>query len=92
MAGLPPAGERAPDSAGADDDPLHPVAAPISRMTTQASARPSRLIRLVPTVRPYGFRRDNDLMDEGSSEPAILEQAGGRRLSASLSQIFAEET
>jgi hypothetical protein len=39
---LPPAGEPAPDSGGADDDPLHPVAAPISRMNTQADARPSR--------------------------------------------------
>ena len=42
VAGWPPAGERAPDSGGADDDPLHPVAAPVSRMTTQANARPVR--------------------------------------------------
>ena len=42
VAGWPPAGERAPGSGGADADPLHPVAAPISRMTTQASARPVR--------------------------------------------------
>ena len=37
----PPAGEVAPGSGGADD-PLHPVAAPISRMDTQANASRSR--------------------------------------------------
>ena len=36
VAGWPPAGELAPGSGGADD-PLHPVAAPISRMDTQAN-------------------------------------------------------
>lgn len=39
----PPAGELAPGSGGADDL-LHPVAAPISRMNTQANASPSRLV------------------------------------------------
>jgi hypothetical protein len=43
-AGRPPAGELAPGWAGADDDPLHPVAAPVSRMKTQANASPSRLV------------------------------------------------
>ena len=44
MAGWPPAAELAPGSGGADDDLLHPVAAPISRMNTQANASPSRLV------------------------------------------------
>jgi hypothetical protein len=44
VAGWPPAGELAPGSGGADDDLLHPVAAPISRMNTQANASPSRLV------------------------------------------------
>ena len=52
VAGLPPAGELAPGSGGAEDDPLHPVAAPISRMDTQANANRSLFICLVPTVRP----------------------------------------
>jgi hypothetical protein len=56
VAGWPPAGELAPGSGGADDDPLHPVAAPISRIDTQASARRSLFIRLVSTVRPSRFR------------------------------------
>jgi hypothetical protein len=39
VAGLPPAGDSAPDRGGADDgDRLHPAAAPISRMDAQASA------------------------------------------------------
>jgi hypothetical protein len=41
VAGWPPAGELAPGPGGADD-PLHPVAAPISRMDTQANASRSR--------------------------------------------------
>jgi hypothetical protein len=41
VAGWPPAGELAPGSGGADD-PLHPVAAPISAMDTQANASRSR--------------------------------------------------
>src|ERR1700733_3061675 len=48
------AGELAPGLAGADD-PLHPLAAPMSRMATQAH---SLLIGLVSTVRPSPFRRD----------------------------------
>ena len=44
VAGWPPAGETAPDSGGADDDPVHPVAAPISRMDTHANASPSRTV------------------------------------------------
>jgi|HubBroStandDraft_4_1064222.scaffolds.fasta_scaffold321500_2 hypothetical protein len=44
VAGWPPAGELAPGSGGADGDLLHPVAAPISRMNTQAKASPSRLV------------------------------------------------
>jgi hypothetical protein len=42
VAGWPPAEESAPDPDGADDDPLHPVAALISRMDAQANASPSR--------------------------------------------------
>jgi hypothetical protein len=38
LADWPPAEELAPGRGGADDDPLHPVAAPISRMDTQANA------------------------------------------------------
>ena len=49
LAGWPPAGELAPGPDGADD-PLHPVAAPISRMDTQAKASRSR-----PVLR--GFQR-----------------------------------
>jgi hypothetical protein len=52
VAGRPPAGGVAPCPGGADD-PLHPVAAPISRMDTQANAsrsRPVMLSRLVGDV------------------------------------------
>src|SRR5580704_15042243 len=49
LAGWPPAGELAPGPGGAGD-PLHPVAAPISRMDTQAKASRSR-----PVMR--GFQR-----------------------------------
>jgi len=49
VAGWPPAGELAPGPGGADD-PLHPVAAPVSRMDTQANASRSR-----PVMR--GFQR-----------------------------------
>jgi hypothetical protein len=42
VAGWPPAGELAPGWAGADDDALHPVAAPISRTDTQTNASSSR--------------------------------------------------
>ena len=49
LAGWPPAGELAPGPGGAGD-PLHPVAAPISRMDTQANASRSR-----PVMR--GFQR-----------------------------------
>ena len=42
VAGRPPAGEPAPDSGDGDGDPLHPVAAPNSKMDTQAKASPSR--------------------------------------------------
>jgi len=49
LAGWPPAGELAPGPRGAGD-PLHPVAAPISRMDTQANASRSR-----PMMR--GFQR-----------------------------------
>lgn len=38
----PHAGELAPGLGGADDDPLHPVAAPISKTDTQANASRSR--------------------------------------------------
>src|ERR1700729_3440971 len=41
LAGWPPARELAPGPGGAGD-PLHPVAAPISRMDTQANASRSR--------------------------------------------------
>ena len=41
VAGWPPAGELAPGPGGADD-PLHPAAAPMSRMATQAMAGRSR--------------------------------------------------
>src|ERR1700722_10968645 len=44
VAGWPPARELAPGSGGADDDLLHAVAAPISRMNAQANASPSRLV------------------------------------------------
>jgi hypothetical protein len=43
VAGRPPAGEPAPDSGGVDD-PVHPVAAPVSSMNAQASASPRRLL------------------------------------------------
>jgi hypothetical protein len=49
LAGWPPAGELARGLDGASD-PLHPVAAPISRMDTQANASRSR-----PVV--WGFQR-----------------------------------
>src|SRR5215469_8111710 len=42
VAGWPPAGELAPGSGGADDDPSHPVAALITKMNTQANASRSR--------------------------------------------------
>ena len=42
VTGWPPAGEPAPGSGGAGDDPLHPVAAPISRTDTHANASHSR--------------------------------------------------
>ena len=42
VAGWVPAGELAPGSGGADDDPPHPVAAPMSRMDTQPDASRSR--------------------------------------------------
>jgi hypothetical protein len=48
-AGWPPAGELAPGP-GAADDPLHPVAAPMSRMDRQANASRGR-----PVMR--GFQR-----------------------------------
>src|SRR6266480_7567622 len=38
VADWPPAWELAPGSGGADDGPSHPVAAPASRMDTQADA------------------------------------------------------
>src|SRR5580693_7858307 len=50
LAGWPPAVELAPGPADGADDPLHPVAAPISRMDTQANASRSR-----PVMR--GFQR-----------------------------------
>ena len=56
VAGWPPARELAPGPGGADDDPVHPVAAPISRMDTQANASRSLVICLVSTVRPSRFR------------------------------------
>src|SRR4029077_2901704 len=49
VAGWPPAGELAPGPGGAGD-PLHPVAAPISRMDAPANASRSR-----PVMR--GFQR-----------------------------------
>src|SRR5690349_11678377 len=49
VAGWLPAGELAPGPGGADD-PLHPVAAPMSRMDMQANASRSR-----PVMR--GFQR-----------------------------------
>ena len=49
VAGWPPAGEVAPGLGGADD-PLHPVAAPMSRTDTKANASHSR-----PDMR--GFQR-----------------------------------
>ena len=52
VADWPPAGELAPGLGGADGDPLHPVAAPISRLDTQANASRSLFTCLVPTVRP----------------------------------------
>jgi hypothetical protein len=42
VAGWRPAEEPVPDPGGADDDPVHPVAAPISRMDTHANASLSR--------------------------------------------------
>src|SRR6266567_6862924 len=42
VAAWPAAGESALGSGGAEDDPVHPVAAPISRMDAQASASHSR--------------------------------------------------
>ena len=63
-AGWPPAGEAAPDPAGADDDPVHPAIAPISSMGTQAITSPSRLVCFVATVKPYPFviRPDSALL------------------------------
>src|SRR5215470_9780187 len=56
VAGWPPAGELAPGPGGADDDRVHPVATPISRMDTQANASRSLFTCLVSTVRPSRFR------------------------------------
>src|SRR5215469_8368885 len=42
VADWPPVWELAAGSGGADDDPSHPVAAPASRMDTQADASHSR--------------------------------------------------
>jgi len=42
VAGWPAAGEPAPGLGGAEDDPVHPVTAPMSRMDAQASAGHSR--------------------------------------------------
>ena len=52
----PQAGELAPGGGGADDGASHPVAAPMSRMNTQANASRSRPVRTVSeeTVRPGG--------------------------------------
>ena len=45
VAGWVPAGELTPGPGGADDDPLHPVAAAMSRMDTQPDANHSRPVR-----------------------------------------------
>jgi hypothetical protein len=47
VAGLPPAGELATGWCGAGDDPLHPVAAPVSSTYAQAIARHAPFICLV---------------------------------------------
>ena len=60
----PPAGEWAPDWGEAGDDPLHPVAAPISRMDTQANAGPSR-----PVVRCRG---DGDVPVNEARHAAVI--------------------
>ena len=65
VAAWPPAWERAPDCGGAADDPLHPVAAPISRMGTQANASPS-----LPVMRRRG---DGDVpVNEARHAPVVL--------------------
>jgi hypothetical protein len=57
VAGWAPAGDSVPGSGGADEDPLHPVAAPMSRMDTQANASRIRpAMCLVPTVRHSPLR------------------------------------
>ena len=92
VAGWPPVGERAPGSGGADDDPLHPVAAPISKMATQANARPGRLIRLVPTVRPYGFRRNNDTHPVATIAPSFDSSQGHQPLSLNEYHLLASSS
>ena len=60
-----PAGELAAGSGGADE-PVHPVAAPMSRMDTYV------LIRLVSTLRGLG----GDVVDEGG-QAGLVEEVGG---------------
>ena len=71
VAGRPP-----PGSVGAVE-PLHPVAAPMSRMDTQASVL---LIRLVPTVtiltREPLRGLGGDVVDQGG-QAGFVEQVGG---------------
>src|SRR5271169_3437680 len=64
----PPAGELAPGPGGADE-PLHPVATPVSRMATHAHIL---FIRLVCTLRGLG----GDVVDEGG-QAGFVEQVGG---------------
>ena len=64
VADWPPAGELAPGSDGAGDDPPHPVAAPVSRMNTQPNASRSRPVmcgRLVGDVPVNAARRASAL-------------------------------
>jgi hypothetical protein len=85
--GEAPAGERAPDPGGADDDPLHPVAAPMSRMDTQPEAsrrRPvwcGRLVGEVPVkaVLLGAYAEDAELEGEGG---VVADQ--GRQLDQGL--------
>ena len=87
----PHAGELAPGWCGAGDDPLHPVAAPISKMDTQAKHASRILLTcLVSTVRSSLFR-DLLLKEEPlrGTEPGFLRSAAGPDHWACARTVFA---
>jgi hypothetical protein len=71
VAGWPPAGELAAGPGGADE-PVHPVAAPVSRTATHAQASRSRPVMCASMV----LRGLGDVVDEGG-QAGLVEQVGG---------------